>query len=201
MTAEITAIPARTGKAMRVAAGWHVKLINTHGSQVVDTWAFSAADVREFMSMEHTRSRLEKLIPEVGDSLYTNRRRPILTIAADTSPGVHDLLLSACDQERYRLLGHEGYHASCVENLTAALAAVGVPLAAIPSPWNVFEKVTITDRGRLEIQPPPVQAGDHLLLRADLEAIVVFSACPMDIVLTNGPDRTPRAVQYQLLPP
>jgi len=30
--------------------------------------------------MEHTRSGIKKLIPVVGDSLLTNKRRPILTV-------------------------------------------------------------------------------------------------------------------------
>ncbi len=195
----LTTISACSGKAVRVPRGWCVKLINTHGSQVIDTWAFNAEDMSEFMSMEHSRSCLEKLIPQVGESMYTNRRRPILTIVEDSSPGVHDMLLSACDTERYCLLGHEGYHDNCVDNLKTALAKLELEPPEIPSPWNVFEKVAITKDGRLEIQPPPVKAGDYLLLRAETDAIVVFSACPMDIVLTNGPDRTPKDVQYQLL--
>jgi len=195
----LATIAARSGKAVHLPKGWCVKLINTHGSQVVDTWAFNAKDMTEFMSMEHSRSCLEKLIPHVGDSLYTNRRRPILTIVEDTSPGVHDMLLSACDTERYRLLGHEGYHDNCVDNLKKALATLELAPPEIPSPLNVFQKVAITNDRRLEIQPPPVKAGEYLLLRVEVDAIVVFSACPMDLVMTNGPDRTPRDVQYQLL--
>lgn len=195
----VTTVPARTGKAARLPKGWRVKLINTHGSQVVDTWAFNATNMSECMSMEHSRSCLEGLRSQVGDSMYTNQRRPILTIVEDTSPGVHDMLLSACDTERYHLLGHKGYHENCVDNLKAALAKLELTPPEIPSPWNVFQKVVITENGRLEIQPPPAKAGDHLMLRAEMDAVVVFSACPMDIVLTNGPDRRPRDVQYQIL--
>jgi len=48
-------IPARKGRAVRVKKGQTVKVINSKGQQVVDTWAFNAADLREFMSMEHSR--------------------------------------------------------------------------------------------------------------------------------------------------
>ena len=44
----------------------------------------------------------------VGDVFVTNQRRPILTLLEDTSPGVHDTLMSACDRYRYDLLGCEG---------------------------------------------------------------------------------------------
>ena len=51
-------IPARKGKAALVSAGQRVRVINTHGQQVVDTWAFNRQDISEFMSMEHTRATI-----------------------------------------------------------------------------------------------------------------------------------------------
>jgi uncharacterized protein YcgI (DUF1989 family) len=58
MTAELIEVPARAGKAVSLSRGRSVKLINTLGSQVVDTWAFSRDDLAEHMSMEHTRVML-----------------------------------------------------------------------------------------------------------------------------------------------
>ena len=78
-------IPARRGKAAFVAAGQTVTVINTHGEQVVDTWAFNRADLGEFMSNEHTRAHNLRLVPKPGDVLRSNRRRPILTLTEDTS--------------------------------------------------------------------------------------------------------------------
>src|ERR1700678_1351480 len=95
------AIPARRGKAAFVAKGQTIKVINTHGEQVVDTWAFNRADLTEFMSMEHSRAGMLHIIPRVGDSLLTNHRRPILTLMEDTSGGVHDTMMAACDIYRY----------------------------------------------------------------------------------------------------
>ena len=34
--------------------------------------------------------------------------------------------------------------------------------------------------------PPVAAAGDYVRLRAEMHAIVVFSACPMDIAATNA---------------
>jgi len=85
MANEIVTIPARGGKAVSIRQGQAVKVINTHGEQVVDTWAFNAGDLSEFMSMDATRATLKKLIAGVGDSYLSNRRRPILTVEEDTS--------------------------------------------------------------------------------------------------------------------
>src|SRR5713226_2875382 len=88
MTDSPIEIPARRGKAVFVSAGQIVTVINTHGEQVVDTWAFNRADLGEFMSNEHTRAHSLHLVPRPGDVLRTNRRRPILTLTEDTSGGI-----------------------------------------------------------------------------------------------------------------
>src|SRR3712207_4741705 len=96
-------IPARPGLAARVRKDQTVRVINTYGTQVVDTWAF-ADDMGEHMSMEHSRAGHLHVIPKVGDTLLTNRRRPILTLLEDTSGGIHDTLIAACDRWRYEQL-------------------------------------------------------------------------------------------------
>ena len=55
-------ILARKGKAARVKKGQTVKVINSKGQQVVDTWAFSAADLHERMSMEHSRVAIGRIV-------------------------------------------------------------------------------------------------------------------------------------------
>ena len=97
----IVEIPARKGKAARVRKGQTVKVINTRGQQVVDSWAFNAEDIREFMSMEHSRVSIGGILPKIGSVFVTNKRRPILTVIEDTSGGIHDTLIAACDRYRY----------------------------------------------------------------------------------------------------
>jgi uncharacterized protein YcgI (DUF1989 family) len=194
-------LKAGTGIALALPAHACVAVTNIHGQQVVDTWALCASDTSEVLSMEHTRSSLDKLRPRVGDDLFTNRRRPVLNLAEDTSPGVHDTLLSACDEARYRLLGFKGTHASCSDNFFAALREIGIAVPRIPSPWNLFENVQIGDDGTLKIQPPVSSPGDHVVIRSLVDVIMVFSACPMDIALTNGLDRQPKDIALYVTRP
>ena len=101
--------------------GQSLKVINTHGHQVVDFWAFSAEDLSEFLSREHLRATLISIFPKVGDDLVTNRRRPIMYFAENTSPGSHDTIMAACDDYRYGLLDCTKYHDNCTDNLHAPL--------------------------------------------------------------------------------
>ena len=199
MTTSLIEVPARTGKAVDLPTGRAVKLVNTRGSQVVDTWAFNRHDVSEHLSMEHTRVMLGRVNPRRGDHLFSNRRRPILTLVEDTSPGVHDTLRAACDPVRYTMLGF-AEHASCAQNLVDALAALGLTAPHSPCPLNMFENCPVGADGSLVVVPPPVKAGDYVVLRALIDTVVVFSTCPMDVFPTNGPDKTPKPVGYQILP-
>jgi uncharacterized protein YcgI (DUF1989 family) len=191
-------IPARRAVAFSVAAGQRVEVVNTHGQQVVDTWAFAAGDAAEWMSMEHSRLHMGRVNPQVGDTLVTNRRRPILTLTADTSGGVHDTLLAACDRYRYELLGSTG-HDNCTDNLHAALAAVGITVPVTPSPLNLFENARPAADGTIAIAPPVATPGSSVTLSAEMDAVVVLSACPQDMAPTNGPDQSPTDAHFRVL--
>lgn len=192
-------IPARRGKATHLRRGQSIRIVNTHGAQVVDTWAFTAGMLTEFMSMEHTRATLTHLRPKVGDGLYTNRRRKILTMTEDTSRGDHDTLIAACDSERYILLGVKEYHDNCTDNLFAAMQALGLSPPECPSPLNLFMNIPWTAEGKLSFDPPTTRPGDTVTLRAELDCIVAMSACPQDILPINGRNRQPTEAHYQVL--
>ena len=177
---------ARTGKGFEVATGDLIRITDLEGSQPVDFWAFSKDDHLEFLSCEHTKPSIEKLFPHVGDAAFTNRRRRIVTVVDDTSPGQHDMQYAACDPTRYVELGVEGYHESCQENLHTALGSFGVTLQFSPQPWNLFTNFAIQPDGTIRIESPETKAGDGILLRAELDALVVVSACPQDQNLTCG---------------
>jgi uncharacterized protein len=192
-------IPARRGKAVRVKHGQKVKVINSKGQQVVDTWAFNAADLREFMSMEHSRVAIGRIIPGIGDTLVTNQRRPILTITEDTSGGIHDTLFAACDRWRYEALGCVEYHDNCTDNLAAGLAAFGLEPPETPAPLNLFMNIPVIDGYRVEVRPPVSTPGSYVTLRAEMDCIVAFSACPQDLVPINGLDMRPTEAHFELL--
>jgi uncharacterized protein YcgI (DUF1989 family) len=187
MTSSVLEIPARRGKAAFVTAGQVVTVINTYGEQVVDAWAFNRADLGEVMSNEHTRAHNLRLVPKPGDVLWTNRRRPILTLTEDTSGGVHDTLIAACDRYRYAFLGVEGHHDNCQDNLFSSMAEFGLVPPEVPSPLNLFMNIPWTADGTLGFAAPPRPIpGGAVSLRAEMDLVIAFSACPQDILPING---------------
>jgi uncharacterized protein len=192
-------IPARKGKATRLRRGEKIKVINTKGQQVVDTWAFNASDVKEFMSMEHTRVAIGGIIPKIGDALVTNKRRPILSLVEDTSGGIHDTLFAACDRYRYELLGCKEYHDNCTDNLVAGLREIGVTPPETPAPLNLFMNIPVIDGIKTDVRAPVSTPGSYVTLRAEMDCIVAFSACPQDILPINGTAKQPTEAHFQVI--
>jgi hypothetical protein len=126
----------------------------------------------------------------------------MLTVVEDTSPGIHDTLIAACDPQRYRELGVEKWeeHGSCAENLVMALKllneasglkgsrAIGsdVTVNSVPAPLNLFMNIPWTQEGDISFDAPKGKRGDYIKLRAERDVVVVMSACPQDILEING---------------
>jgi uncharacterized protein YcgI (DUF1989 family) len=195
-------VPAGHGKAVRLSAGQAVRIINTHGTQVVDCWAWNAYDLHEYMCMETTRVWNQRLNPIVGDSFVTNHRHAILTVVEDTTPGVHDTFMAACDRKRYELLGVRSYHRNCCDNMFEGMFELGVtPPRPNLASFNIFMNIRVQSDGiTLKTLPTVTQPGQYLTMRAEMDCFVAFSACPQDIVKIQGQgDNTPKPVALTVL--
>jgi hypothetical protein len=126
VSAELVTIPARGGKAAQAGAGQHIKVVNTHGTQVVDAWAFNARDLTEWMSMEASRASFitrggggDTLSPTSEAVSPSSRTRAVRPRHVD----------GALDRWRYGLLG-VGAIDNCRDNLHSAFANLGVVIRA-----------------------------------------------------------------------
>ncbi|KAK5130714.1 hypothetical protein LTR08_001744 [Meristemomyces frigidus] len=156
----------------------------------------------EFMSMPHSRAAMLHMRPRVNDTLVSNLREPIMVLVEDSSPGIHDTLMAACDPQRYKGLGVDDWehHGSCAENLVLALKelneraglkgakAVGadVTINVVPAPLNLFMNIPWDDEGDLGFKAPKGKEGDYVRLRAERDVVVVMSACPQDVLEINA---------------
>lgn len=189
-------VPARRGMAMFAKKGSHIKVINTHGTQVVDCWAFNAHSLGEFMSMEHCRVSTGRVRPKVGDRMVTNLRRPIFRIIEDTSPGIHDTLMAACDRYRYQLLGFDE-HRNCTDNLWEAMVAAGYQPPETPCPFNLWQNTPVEPDGSIGYYPTVSRKGDHLLFKAEMDLVICLSTCPQDVLPINS--QRPRSAHVQVI--
>jgi uncharacterized protein len=187
-------VPAGTGRAIVVRGGGRAHVVNTLGSQVADLWALGLPDGARRLSTAHTRLAIGRISPRPGDVLVDNHRQPLLRVLADTSPGGHDTLIPACDEQRYQDLGVTGEHANCTANFLAAVEPYGLGQVSVPEPLNLFMSVPVTADGALVIEPSKARPGDEVVLEAVRDVLLVVSACPQDLVLISGADGALRQV-------
>lgn len=221
-------IPARSSVAVPLSASQKLTVTNTHGTQVVDFWTFQLpddasafetqspkqAELTTYLSMSHTRAALLALSPVAPCTLYTNKRAPILKFVSDTSGGIHDTIIAACDIHRYRQLGvpEDQYHENCSDNLRLALqrdtpdhvlpAPFNTPTSTVPDPFNLFMNIPVaplpealhksntTAGGKISFEPTVSGPGGQVMFEALVDCIVVMSCCPQDLVPINhgGPN-------------
>ncbi len=67
----------------------------------------------------------------------------------------------------------------------------------IPQPVNIFEANPILPNGDIGVETAPTKAGDSVTLRAELDTIVVVTACPQDLTPLCG--GTPTSIDIELL--
>ena len=170
-------IPAGTGAALLLNRGEHVRVLDPEGGQSGDLVAFSR-DGHQRLCSGRTFDYGGKLFVSVGDVLWSDRSNPLLTIVSD-DVGRHDLLYSPCSIEMYRMqYGVTGYHPNCHDNLCGALRSLGVEPDPLTTAFNFFMNVVIGPDGKLGFAPPRSQAGDSIVLRAEMDLAIALSACP-----------------------
>lgn len=177
--AGLTRLPPQTGTGLLLRTGQVLTVVDPTGVQVSDFFCFSAADHGEWLSSGRTIDYGNKVFFTTGDTLYSNRSRPMATIVEDTC-GRHDFLLTPCSQQTFDLLYPEfdgAYHPSCFENLSVGLAPFGVEPDQIGTTLNIFMNVWADPSGELHIDPPTSVAGDRFALRAEMDLHVGLTAC------------------------
>ncbi len=67
-----------------------------------------------------------------------------------------------------------------------------------PAPFNLFMNVPVSRDNALAFEPPVSKPGDFVTFRAEMDAVVAFSACPQDMVPVNGANNTPTEAHYEV---
>jgi uncharacterized protein len=171
-------IPPRSGAAVRLRAGQTLTIIDPEGAQVSDLVAFNAVDTNEYISSGRSIDYASRIFLTKGDTLYSNRSNPMLTIVHD-EVGRHDFLLTPCSKEMFRIIyKDEQPHHGCQGNLEMALAPHGITPDRIPIAFNVFMHVDVNGQtGEIKVLPPRSRPGDRVVFRAEMDLIVALTAC------------------------
>lgn len=163
----VTVLPARAGIGFPLSKGQRLRVIDPEGGQACGLVAVRRGDASEWLS-----GRLS-----TGDTLYSNKRRPLLEITQD-DVGHHGFITTACSSEMYpRKYGVEGHPSNCLESLAHALRHVGLPESFLPTPFHIFQNVVVGEDGQLYVKAPLSKPGDAIEFEAQMDLDVALSAC------------------------
>lgn len=179
-------IGPQSGGSVRLSKGDTVRVVDPEGQQVADLWAFAVeGDGVDWLSVSQTRDITERLFPKIGESFYSERAVPLLTLVEDNSPCPHDMLFPACNRGLYERAGYPN-HPNCRDNMLAELRAAGLKVPIVPDPVNLFQRSEPRADGRLEILASDNPPGGNVLLLAEADVLLVVTACSVDYHPTNG---------------
>jgi uncharacterized protein YcgI (DUF1989 family) len=185
-----THVPYNTGWAGELKKGQVIRITAT---TTVDFVCMKLQNLRERFDQARTKVYNMKLFITTGDKLMGRDNQHMMTIVADGfTEGTHDLQKGMCSGYRFKLAQQEGrlgeYYPrkiteipdhGCYENLSKALARYGILPEDIPSPLNLNQHMKIDGAtGKMEhtqVRPKP---GNYTDLRAEMDLVVAFSACP-----------------------
>lgn len=166
-------IPACSGKKISVKQGQTITIIDIEGGQVVDFFAEISGDPTEFLSTGVTIDCNESLRLNIGDTIYTNKYRPMMKVICD-DVGEHDLLHPCCRPEMYDFFYHNGTgHPNCFDNINRALGE----RRSIITPINLFMHTVIKANGNISVEAPISKAGDKIVLTALANITLGVAAC------------------------
>ncbi|HZV75545.1 MAG TPA: urea carboxylase-associated family protein [Conexibacter sp.] len=189
-------VPAREARFVTVRAGQLLEVVDLEGRQVGDLVAYRSEDPGECFSPAHTCTCLMKLIPAVGDALWSNRRTELMRVVLD-DVGRHDFVVPCCDRARYEVGLGVPDHDGCLEQLQRALADFGgggwdlrSELAA-----NIFMNNAFLPDGRIETSAPEHGPGARWRVEVLVDLVVGLSACPQDLTPVNAFEPTSMGIR------
>lgn len=185
-------VPAEGGLAYEVARGQVQRVLMVDGPQVGDMAIFNASNYKE--TFDPDTSYVFNSAQGTGTDkgiTYFYSRPPHLRVmfeVLEDRVGTHFAMNgSKCTAKRYELMGIEGYHQNCFDNLASVIAPYGLTPEDVPDVYNLFMHVGLDASGRYGFRPPTGHQGDYIDMRAEMDCLVALSACPAgDVTVVNG---------------
>jgi uncharacterized protein len=189
-----TDIAAGDGWAGEVPAGGHLRIVDLHGNQAVDTLFYDAHDYTNRYSAVDTIRAQGAVYLSTGSVLLTGSLDPLATIVADTC-GRHDTIGGACSQESnvVRYGEHTRHQHACRATFVRQAQTWGRGLEKRDLTHNVnfFMNVPVNPAGELRFADGVSAPGKYVELRAERDILVLISNCPQLNNPCNGYHPTP----------
>ena len=181
----------------RIARGTHLRLVDLHGDACASTLLFNAENPLERLNVADTIKVQWNGYLGAGKLLLSDMGRVMATLV-DDSAGTHDTFCGASNHaantRRYGDGDNHGSHPNARDRFMLSVAKHGLGRKDIHPCINWFKGVVIGEDGATNPQIGPFAPGRHLVLRAEMDMIVVLANCPHVLDPRPGYSVTPLRV-------
>lgn len=178
----------------RLARGTRLRLVDLHGDACASMLLFVAENPVERLNVADTVKVQWNGYLRAGCLLLSDMGRVMMTILEDGA-GTHDAFCGASNEasnaRRYGEGKNHGLHPSARDRLLLGAAKQGLGRKDVHPCINWFKGVTIEADGSTTPDLGPFAPGRSLVLRAEMDLIVVLANCPHVLDPRTGYTVTP----------
>lgn len=175
--------------AHRIARGTRLRLIDLHGDACASMLLFNAECPVERLNVADTMKVQWNAYIGAGQLILSDMGRVMMSVLHDDA-GTHDLICGASnDASNARVYGdgkNYGTHPNARDRFLLAVAKYGLGRKDVHPCINWFKGVRVEDGGGSMPLIGPFAPGRELVLRAEMNLIVVIANCPH---VLDGRDR------------
>lgn len=198
-------IPGGAHWSMTIKAGHCLRLIDLTGGANVGMLFYNPANLLERYNAPDTLKCQHTFKLTQGHCLYSDMGRIFCSVTED-SVGWHDTVCGNTSKdlvnkkwgEKTYQDAHNNWHLNGYDSFLVELAKYGLGKKDMAANINWFSKVATNEAGDMGYKPDSSKAGDSVVLRFEMDTLVVFHTCPHPLNPTSEYPRKP--IAYELYP-
>jgi len=166
--------------AKELERGARLRLVDLRGDACVSMLIFNAQRPIERLNVADTMKVQWNAYLQAGRLLLSDMGRPLMSILADDA-GTHDAFCGPSNERTprpYSDCGAWGSHPNARGRLLLGVAKFGLGRKDVHPGINWFKGVRIAPDGTTILTAGPFPPGRSVLLRAEMDIIVVLTNCP-----------------------
>jgi urea carboxylase-associated protein 2 len=166
--------------AKKLERGARVRLIDLRGDACVSMLLFNAECPIERLNVADTMKVQWNAYLQAGRLLLSDMGKPLMSILADDA-GTHDTFCGPSNEgtpRAYGDCGAWGRHPNARSRLLLGVTKFGLGRKDVHPCINWFKGVRIAPDGTTTLDAGPFPPGRSVLLRAEMNVIVVLANCP-----------------------
>jgi urea carboxylase-associated protein 2 len=161
--------------------GARLRLIDLHGDASPSMLIFNADQPAERLNVADTIKIQWNAYLGTGKLLLSDMGRVLMSILADSAES-HDVFCGASNEKtnarKYGDGSNSGPHPNARDRFLLAAAKWGLNRRDVHPCVNFFKPVRIAEDGATHFDPGPFEPGREIVLRAEMNVLVVIANCP-----------------------